>query len=54
MKKYSHANPGEGIVRLKPEEFFRKVREGNKPPKYQWSGVLILLVPDTKFDKEMR
>ncbi|SFR81024.1 peptidase domain-containing ABC transporter [Anaeromicropila populeti] len=45
------ADPGEGIVRLKPEEFFGEVREGNKPPKYQWSGVLILLVPDAKFEK---
>jgi len=34
------ADPGKGIVKYKPEEFFK-----------QWTGVLILLVPTTKFEK---
>lgn len=45
------ADPAEGIVKLKPEEFFGEVTDGNKPPKYQWSGVLILLVKSDKFVK---
>lgn len=45
------ADPAEGIVKLKPEEFFGEVTDGNKPPKYQWSGVLILLVKSEKFVK---
>ncbi|MDO5018780.1 MAG: peptidase domain-containing ABC transporter [Lagierella massiliensis] len=43
------ADPAVGIVKLKPEEFFGQVRDGNKPPKYQWSGVLILLVKNESF-----
>lgn len=38
------ADPGVGIVKLTPEEFFGEVYEEGKTPKYQWSGVLILLV----------
>ncbi len=45
------ADPGCGIVKLTPEEFFGEVHEEGKPPKYQWSGVLILLVPSEKFQK---
>ena len=45
------ADPGKGIVKLKPEEFFGENPEEGKPPKYQWSGVLILMVPDTSFEK---
>lgn len=45
------ADPGEGIVRLTPEEFFGEKSLGNKPPKYQWSGILIILVPDNSFEK---
>ena len=45
------ADPGKGIVRLTPEEFFGEKAEEGKPPKYQWSGVLILMVPDTSFEK---
>ena len=33
------ADPGVGIVKLTPEEFFGEVHEEGKPPKYQWSGV---------------
>jgi ATP-binding cassette subfamily B protein len=43
------ADPGVGIVKLKPEEFFGEVHEEGKPPKYQWSGVLILLVKNETF-----
>jgi ATP-binding cassette subfamily B protein len=45
------ADPGVGIVKLKPEEFFGEVHEEGKPPKYQWSGVLILLVKNETFKK---
>ena len=45
------ADPGVGIVKLKPEEFFGEVHEEGKPPKYQWSGVLILLVKNETFQK---
>lgn len=45
------ADPAVGIVKLKPEEFFGEVAEVGKPPKYQWSGVLILLVKTEKFQK---
>lgn len=45
------ADPGVGIVKLTPEEFFGEVHEANKPPKYQWTGVLILLVKNETFQK---
>lgn len=43
------ADPGAGIVKLTPEEFFGDVHNEGKPPKYQWSGVLILLVKSESF-----
>jgi ABC-type bacteriocin transporter len=45
------ADPGNGIVKLTPEEFFGEKKEDGKAAKYQWSGVLILLVPDQSFEK---
>lgn len=45
------ADPGVGIVKLSPEEFFGETHEEGKPPKYQWSGVLILLVKTEQFQK---
>lgn len=45
------ADPGAGIVKLTPEEFFGAVHEEGKPSKYQWSGVLILLVKNEAFKK---
>lgn len=45
------ADPAVGIVKLAPEEFFGEVHEINKAPKYQWSGVLILLVKNETFKK---
>ena len=45
------ADPGEGIVKLTPEEFFGEVKEEGKPPKYQWTGVLIFLVKREDFKK---
>ena len=45
------ADPGKGIVKLTPGQFFGENTEEGKPPKYQWSGVLILMVPDTTFEK---
>lgn len=45
------ADPGVGIVKMTPEEFFGEVHEEEKPPKYQWSGVLILLEKKETFQK---
>lgn len=45
------ADPGRGIVKLTPEEFFGQVQEEGKPPKYQWTGILILLVKNETFKK---
>ena len=45
------ADPGRGIIKLTPEEFFGEIHEENKPPKYQWSGILILLVKNETFKK---
>ena len=45
------ADPGVGIVKLTPEEFFGEVHKDGKPPKYQWSGVLVLLVKNESFKK---
>lgn len=50
-KQVTIADPGRGIVKLTPEEFFGETYEEGKPPKYQWSGVLILMVPDATFKK---
>lgn len=50
-KKVIIADPARGLVRLTPEEFFGEVHDEGKPPKYQWSGVLILLVPSDSFQK---
>lgn len=51
QKQIIIADPGSGIVKLTPEEFFGEKAEEGKPPKYQWSGVLILMVPDQGFEK---
>lgn len=45
------ADPAVGIVKLTPEEFFGEIHEEGRPPKYQWSGVLILLVKNETFKK---
>lgn len=45
------ADPARGIVKLTPEEFFGQIREEGKPPKYQWTGILILLVKNETFRK---
>lgn len=45
------ADPGRGIVKLKPEEFFGETGTDKKPPEYQWSGVLILLTKKDTFKK---
>lgn len=50
-KKVIIADPARGLVKLSPEEFFGEVHEEVKPPKYHWSGVLILLVPSDSFQK---
>lgn len=46
------ADPGKGIVKLAPIELFGEKVEEGKPPKYQWSGVLILMVPNKTFEKK--
>lgn len=45
------ADPGAGIVKLRPEEFYGEVHEEGKPPRYQWSGILILMVKNESFKK---
>lgn len=45
------ADPAEGIVKLTPEEFFGDIHEENKPPKYQWSGIIIMLMKNETFKK---
>ena len=51
QKKITIADPGVGIVELTPEEFFgQAVKKGAL--KYQWTGVLIFLVPGTTFEKK--
>lgn len=47
--KVTIADPAKGIVKLSPEEFFGEAHEEGKPPKYQWSGVLILLTKNESF-----
>lgn len=43
------ADPGVGIVKLKPEDFFGEIHDEGNPPKYQCSGILILLVKNESF-----
>ena len=43
------ADPGKGIVKLSPEEFFGEDAEEGKVLGYQWTGILILLVKNEKF-----
>lgn len=45
------ADPAKGLVKISPEEFFGEIHEDNKPPKYQWTGVLILLAKKETFVK---
>lgn len=46
------ADPGVGIVKLTPEEFFGEVRKNEStPPEYQWTGVLVLITPTASFQK---
>ncbi len=45
------ADPAKGIVKLTPEEFFGEVHEEGKPPKYRWSGILILLAKNETFKR---
>lgn len=45
------ADPGVGIVKLTPEEFFGEVNEEGKPPKYRWNGILILLAKNETFQQ---
>lgn len=45
------ADPAEGIVKLTPEAFFGKVHDTSKPPKYQWTGILIFMTPAVNFKK---
>lgn len=45
------SDPARGIVKLRPEEFFGEVTTDNEPPRYSWTGVLILAVPSNEFKK---
>lgn len=45
------ADPAKGIIKLKPEEFFGEVHKENKPPEYQWTGIIVMLVKNETFKK---
>ncbi len=45
------ADPGKGIVKLTPEEFFGETGTEDQPPEYKWSGALILLTKNATFKK---
>lgn len=45
------ADPGVGIVKLTPEEFFGTKKASKNRQSYQWTGVLILVTPGTGFKK---
>lgn len=50
-KQITLADPGKGIVKLTPEEFLGTGGMNGQPPVYQWTGILILLVPGQTFEK---
>jgi len=50
-KKIVIADPGEGIVKLTPEEFFGDTPEEGAVPKYRWTGVLVMMIPKPEFRK---
>jgi ATP-binding cassette subfamily B protein len=50
-KKVIIADPAKGIVKLTPNEFFGEERKGENPPKYQWTGILILLIKNDTLKK---
>ncbi len=45
------ADPGKGIVKLTLGEFMGEGAEEGKAPLYQWTGILILMVPGQNFEK---
>lgn len=45
------ADPGEGIVTLTMEEFLGEKNIPGTDKRYQWSGILALLIPDYSFEK---
>lgn len=45
------ADPGKGIVKLKPEDFFGDTAPEGKAPEYRWTGILILLTKNETFRK---
>ncbi|MCL1995870.1 MAG: peptidase domain-containing ABC transporter [Defluviitaleaceae bacterium] len=49
QKQIIISDPGVGIVKLTPAEFFGET--GEDIPTYRWSGVLIFVVPGTTFQK---
>jgi len=55
-KKVIIADPGRGILKLKSSDFFGETNNGtplsaDEVAKYQWSGVLIFVVPGVTFEK---
>lgn len=45
------ADPGKGIVKLTPDEFFGTQGTPEKPAKYQWTGILVMLAKKETFEK---
>ena len=45
------ADPADGLVKITPEEFFGEIYKEGKSQKYQWTGILIILVKKESFVK---
>jgi len=45
------ADPGKGMIKITPEEFFGENVEEGEIPTYRWSGILILMTPNQNFEK---
>lgn len=46
------ADPAQGIVKLTPEEFFGEIHNDGEYSKYEWTGVLAILVKNDNFINE--
>lgn len=51
-KTGDYCRPGSWHSKAYTRGVFGKVHEEEKPPKYQWSGILILLVKNETFKKD--
>lgn len=51
-KKIIIADPAVGVVKITPEEFLGSEKEGSTPPKYQWTGILVLVSKKEELDRK--